>query len=120
MNKKTVVLGASVNPQRYSYMAVLWLLENDHEVVPVGIKDGEISGIKINKGEPELKDVHTVTLYLSAKNQEPYINYILSLNPSRIIFNPGAENPKLKRKAEEKNIETLEACTLTMLSTGYY
>lgn len=120
MAKKTLVLGASDNPSRYSYMAVRKLRAYDHPVVAVGRKGGSVSGVDIQTASPEEEGVDTVTLYLNPKNQEPYYEYILSLRPKRIIFNPGTENPELQRRAKEAGIEPLEACTLVMLSTGQY
>ena len=120
MNKKTIVIGASSNPDRVSYDAVQRLHARGHEVIAVGIKAGEINGIPILTGFPEIKNVDTVTLYVGAKNQPYWYNYIFSLSPKRIVFNPGAENPELEQMANAKGIETLEACTLTMLSIGNY
>ncbi|MCB0632278.1 MAG: CoA-binding protein, partial [Lewinella sp.] len=100
--KRTVVLGASTNPARYSHRAVGLLLEKGIEPVPVGIKKGEIEGIPILNGEPEVEDVHTVTLYLNPERQRPYYDYILGLHPKRIIFNPGTENPELIRLTREQ------------------
>jgi predicted CoA-binding protein len=118
--KKTLVLGASPNPSRYSNIAVNRLTNHGHEVVPVGIRDGEIAGIEIIKGRPEVEGIDTVTLYLNPKRQEEYYDYILALNPKRIIFNPGTENPELSRLAREQGIETEIACTLVQLSIGEY
>ncbi len=118
--KKTIVLGATTNPERYAYLATMRLAQKGHEVVPVGVKEGEIGGIAIQHGMPDVKDVDTVTLYLGAARQKDYYNYILGLNPKRIIFNPGAENEELEQLAEEKGIETVEGCTLVMLSVGGY
>ena len=118
--KKTVVLGASPNPSRVSNQVVYRLQNRGHEVIPVGIRDGEIAGIEIEKGQPQHDGVDTITLYLGAKNQPQYYDYILSLNPKRIIFNPGAENPELFKIAREKGIEVENACTLVMLSIGNY
>lgn len=120
MSKKTLVLGASENPQRYSNMAVKKLNAYHHPVVAIGRREGDISGIPIIKGQPELPDVDTVTLYLNEENQQPYYNYILSLKPKRIIFNPGAENDELEKLANEQGIETVEGCTLVMLSVGQF
>lgn len=118
--KKTLVLGASENPQRYSNMAILRLRGKGHPVVAVGRRKGQVQDVAIGT-EPTLFDgVDTVTLYLNPTNQKPYYDYILSLHPRRIIFNPGTENPELVRMAEEKGIHTLEACTLVMLGTGQY
>jgi len=118
--KKTVVIGASPKPERYSNMAVRRLKDHGHEVIAVGLRKGEIDGIAIHADKPAVNDVDTVTLYIGAKNQPPLYDYIFSLHPKRIIFNPGAENEELETQAAEKGIETLEACTLVLLSTGQY
>ncbi len=118
--KKTLVLGASNNPTRYSYAAVRRLKQLGLEVVPVGNKTGEVEGIPLVNGKPMIENVHTVTLYLNPQRQEDYYSYILSLNPKRIIFNPGTENPVFIKKAEEAGIEVVVACNLVMLATGEY
>lgn len=118
--KKVMVLGASPKKRRFSYSCVKSLLRHDYEVVPVGVRDGEIDGVQIEKGKPEVRDIHTVTLYLNERNQQPYHDYILELAPHRIIFNPGAENPELKELAKENNIEVVEGCTLIMLNSGNF
>ena len=118
--KKTIVLGATPNPARYAYLATLRLAQYGHEVIPVGIRQGSIGGIEIQNGTPAVEGVDTVTLYLNAGRQQAYYEYILSLKPKRIIFNPGAENPELAEMAEAAGIETAEACTLVMLSIGIY
>ena len=118
--KKTLVLGASPNPERYAYLATMRLAQHGHEVIPLGTRKGEIQSIKIVQGKPEESDVDTVTLYLGAARQPEYYDYILSLNPKRIIFNPGAENPEFAQLARAQGIETVEGCTLVMLSIGSY
>ncbi len=120
MSKKTVLLGASTNPERYAFKAIHALAKNEYEVIPVGIKEGEVAGIPIQTGTPAIKDVHTVTLYLGAEKQNTMQDYIFSLSPKRIIFNPGTENPQLEKAAKEKGIQTEQACTLMLLSTGQY
>ncbi|MDX5421097.1 MAG: CoA-binding protein [Hymenobacteraceae bacterium] len=120
--KKTVVLGATDNPTRYAYKAVHRLQQHGHEVVPVGIKhNAEVGGLPIvtDKNEP-IDNVDTVTLYVGPQNQPVWYDYILSLKPKRIIFNPGTENRELERMAEDANIETLHHCTLVMLSMDNY
>lgn len=119
-DKKTLVLGASTKSWRVSNQAVNRLQENGFEVVPVGIRAGAIAGIAIELGQPEVEGVDTITLYLNAENQKQYYDYILSLQPKRIIFNPGAENMELYRLANEKGIEVENACTLVMLAIGSY
>lgn len=118
--KPTVILGASSNPDRYSFLATEKLARYGHDVYPIGIRSGNINGISIITDRPELKNVDTITVYLSALNQKDWYNYILSLNPKRIIFNPGAENPELEQLATEKGINVVNACTLVMLSIGNY
>lgn len=118
--KKTVVIGASVNPDRYANKAVRKLKSYGHEVVAVGLRGGEIDGVKIHTDRPREENVHTVTMYVGEKNQPPLYDYIFSLKPQRIIFNPGAENTELEQMAKEKGVEVLEACTLVLLSIGGY
>ncbi len=118
--KKTLVLGASANPVRYSNAAVRRLAKGGFEVVPIGLDEGEISGVPILQGKPELQGVHTIALYLNPSRQREYYDYILGLKPKRIIFNPGTENPELMQRASEMGIEVEMACTLTMLAVGMY
>lgn len=119
-NKKTLVLGASDNPSRYSYLAINRLMKYGHPVVAVGRKKTAVAGIEIDKEKKEFDGIDTVTLYLNPMNQKEYYDYILSLKPRRIIFNPGTENEELYKLAKEHNILTMEACTLVLLSTGQY
>lgn len=119
-NKKTVVLGATPNPSRYAYIAMHRLTNAGIEAVPVGFREGQIAGVDILLGQPALEDVHTVTLYLNPQRQQPYYDYILSLNPARIIFNPGTENPELMRLARERGIDTETGCTLVMVAMDNY
>jgi hypothetical protein len=118
--KKTVVLGASENPSRYSYLAIRKLTAHGHPVVAVGRKKGVVAGIDISTEPTAAEEVDTITLYLNPTNQLPYYDYILGLKPRRIIFNPGTENDDLIAKAEAAGIEPVIACTLVMLSIGQY
>ena len=118
--KKTLVLGASPNPSRYSNLAIQRLRNLKHTVVGIGKRQGKVADIDINIDHPNIEGIDTVTLYLNATNQKEYYDYIFSLHPNRIIFNPGAENDELTRLANQKGIQTLEACTLVLLSTGQY
>ena len=118
--KKTIVLGASENPARYSYLAVNRLAAHNHPVVAIGKREGKIGDTTILKEHPLIENVDTVTLYLNEHNQKEYYGYIFSLHPKRIIFNPGAENDELAEMAAAKGIQTIEACTLVLLSTGQY
>lgn len=120
MKKHTVVIGASPNPDRYSYKATVSLLNYGHKVYPIGLRSGSINSVSIITERPEIQNVDTVTMYVGPQNQLGWEDYILSLNPKRIIFNPGTENPEFKAKAEALGIECIEACTLVMLSIGNY
>lgn len=119
-SKKTLVLGASENPARYSNMAVKKLKAYGHEVIAVGRKKGMIEDTAIETDTAHASGIHTITLYLKATNQVAYYDFILSLKPERIIFNPGAENPELEALAEDAGIKVLEACTLVMLNTRQF
>lgn len=118
--KTTVVIGASENPERYSNRVTRMLHHQNIPIVAIGLKEGEIGGIKIQTGLPKLENVDTVTLYVGPAHQSQYYDYIIRLKPERIIFNPGTENPEFEEKARKAGIEVLEACTLTMLSVGTY
>lgn len=117
---KTVLIGASTNPERYAYKATISLQKHGKDVVALGIKSGEINGIPIQTDMPKLDDVDTVTLYIGQQNQPGWYDYIFNLNPRRLIFNPGTENEELFLLAEKKGIEVVEGCTLVMLSVGNY
>tara|TARA_R110002049_G_scaffold246382_2_gene420459 strand:+ start:1373 stop:1744 length:372 start_codon:yes stop_codon:yes gene_type:complete len=120
-SKKTMVIGASTNPSRYSYRCIHQLKANGHEVIAIGLKDGEVAGIGIQKGLTPVIDVDTVTLYVGPSNQEVYINYVLEeIKPKRLIFNPGTENNEFMEKANKQGIDAFEACTLVMMSTGQF
>ena len=118
--KKTLVLGASYNPSRYSYLAVQRLRMHGHPVVAVGRKNTIVGDVVIDKEKKAFDSIDTVTLYLNPAHQREYYDYILSLKPKRIIFNPGAENEELETLARKQQIKTMDACTLVMLSTNQY
>lgn len=120
--KKTAIIGATTNPSRYAYFAAELLKEYGHPIVPIGIKKGQVADediLDIRK-RPTVQGIDTITLYLGHQNQTEWYDYILSLKPKRIIFNPGTENRELVEMAEKQGIETLEACTLVMLRVGNY
>lgn len=119
-NKTTLVLGASPKADRYSNLAVRRLLAHGHAVLAVGAREAAIDDLPIVKDIPEGARVHTVTLYLNASNQAIWEDRIIQLRPRRIIFNPGAENERLFRRALANGIEPVEACTLVLLGTGQY
>ncbi len=119
-NYHTVVLGATTRPTRTAFQAINRLVNQGYPVSAVGIREGEVAGVPIQLGSPALEDVHTVTLYINPQRQQPLYDYILSLEPKRIIFNPGTENAELVKFAREAGIETDYACTLVMLATDSY
>lgn len=121
MNKRTMILGASPKPSRFAYKAVRSLQRRNIPIIAIGRKDIDLDGIKIRTGKPlDTEPVHTIALYLNVDNQKEYYDYILDLNPKRIIFNPGTSNPELESLAREKNIEVINDCLLVMLNTGRY
>ena len=120
IEKKTLVLGASDNPQRYSNMAMTRLRSKGHPVVAIGRRTTTVGDVSVDTEKKAFTGVDTVTLYLSPRLQQEYYDYILSLHPKRIIFNPGTENDELARLAQANGIQPLEACTLVLLSTGQF
>lgn len=117
---KTAVIGASSNPQRYSYIAALRLIEAGEEVFPVGLRSGNIEGLEILTGQPPLEGIDTVTLYVGPDNQASWMDYIVSLRPQRVIFNPGTENPEFYAILKREGIQAEVACTLVLLSLNSY
>src|SRR5690242_9740640 len=118
--KKTLILGASDNPSRYSYLALNRLRNNGHPVVAIGRKKAKVSDVELDTDQKEFNDIDTITLYLNPTNQQQYYDYILSLHPKRVIFNPGTENAELEKMLKKNGIQPVEACTLVLLSTGQY
>ncbi|WP_430409639.1 CoA-binding protein [Kordia sp.] len=117
---KTLVLGASLKTHRFSHKAVQKLVAYQHEVVAYGLKEGEISGVQIDTELKQYSDIHTVTLYLNATRQQAFYDYIISLQPKRVIFNPGTENPEFYKLLEQNTIEHEVACTLVLLASNQY
>jgi len=115
------VIGASDNPERYSYKAVMLLKEKGHAVFPVHPKLQSLEGLPVYSSVKTIPaPIDTITLYVSAELSGKIGDELLNAAPRRIIFNPGAENPALEAKAREKGVETVEACTLVMLKTGQF
>lgn len=119
-NKKTLVFGASLNPSRYSNMAMHKLVTNGHEVVAFGLKEGEVESVKIDSELKSYKDVDTITMYMNPTRQKPFYDYLIALHPKRIIFNPGTENPEFFKRLEGAEIEFETSCTLVLLGTNQY
>lgn len=120
MSKKTLVIGASENPARYSFKAIKMLRDYDHPVVAIGLREGEVAGVPFNKEKKDFEGVDTVTLYIGPKHQPEYYDYIVSLKPKRVVFNPGTENEEFYKILRENNIFPDIACTLVLLTTDQY
>lgn len=118
--KRTLILGATSNPSRYAYLAAQKLRTYGHPILLLGRRKGTALGEEIHLDKQDWKDVDTVTLYINPSHQPEYYDYIISLNPKRVIFNPGTENPEFKSILIDKNIIPIEGCTLVMLSIGQY
>lgn len=121
-SKRTLIVGASPNQDRYAFQAATLLKHYGHEFVPIGIKRGEVLGQPIHdiRSFPVIQDVDTITLYIRPELHPAYEDYLISLRPNRIIFNPGTENPDFESKVNAAGIESIEACTLVMLRTGQF
>lgn len=120
MDKRTLVIGASENPARYSNMAIHSLLNHNIEVVALAKRTGEVEGVKIITSFPKTEKIHTVTMYIGPQRQPEYYDDIIALKPKRVIFNPGTENKEFYTLLENYNIMVEQACTLVLLSTGQY
>jgi len=119
--KATLIIGASSNEERYSYKAFYKLKESNHRVYALGFREGMLSDTQIYiDHQATWTDVDTVTLYLGAARQEPYFEYLVKLNPRRVIFNPGTENEEFENRLKEAGIQTEQACTLVLLATNQY
>ncbi len=118
--KKTLVLGASLKPSRFSHMAIILLRQFNHPVVAIGLREGQVEDVPIFTHRPILNDVHTITIYMNKTSQEAFYDFILTINPKRIIFNPGTENNVLEQMALDKGIEVVKNCTLVMLNSDIF
>ncbi|MDB2385687.1 CoA-binding protein [Polaribacter sp.] len=120
MKKKTLVIGASLKQNRYSNKAIKKLTENGQPTVAIGLKEGEVASVKIETQKIFFEEIHTITLYLNPKRQEEYYDYIISLKPKRVIFNPGTENFDFTKLLQKEGINYEFACTLVLLATNQY
>lgn len=118
--KKTLIIGATPNADRYAYRAAHMLTSKGHSIINIGIKQGEVAGEKIEKADKPYTDIDTITLYIGPDLQTAYYDYIIETKPKRVIFNPGTENLELEQILDLNGIEPVEACTLVLLSTGQY
>ena len=118
--KKTVVIGASPNPARYSHLAIESLRGKGYETRAIGLRNGLVEDVSIETDMPAIDDVDTVTLYVGPRHQDYWKQYIHELKPKRVIFNPGTENAEFESELEKDGIETERACTLVLLGSGVY
>jgi len=119
-NGLTVVLGASSNPARFSFKAVKSLVKHNQEVVAVGFKGGLIGEKEILVGKPHIDNVDTVSIYIGSSRQADFYDYIISLKPRRVIFNPGTVNPEFMGRLKNLGIEPVTDCMLVMLNEGEF
>ena len=118
--KDTLVFGASLKPNRYSNIAINRLAEKGIATKAYGLQVGIINGVEISANLDDIQNIHTITLYLNPKRQETHYNDISSLQPARVIFNPGTENPPFYRLLEKNGVYVVIACTLVLLATNQY
>ena len=120
IEKKTLVIGASLKPHRFSNTVIRRLCEHHIPVVAVGLREGVVNDVTIFKPFPEVSNIHTVSLYVGPRNQPFWYDFILQANPRRVIFNPGTENEDFQQVLRERDIEVVTGCTLVMLSNDEY
>lgn len=118
--KKTLIIGASEKPERYSNKAIRALRRHGHPVVAIAPRDGQVEDVVFETEMQLFEDVDTVSMYVGPDNQAGYVDYLLTLKPKRVIFNPGTENKPLMEELGQAGIETETACTLVLLSIGQY
>jgi predicted CoA-binding protein len=119
-NRTTLIIGASNNPDRYSYRAALALRAQDIPIILFGVKRGAVENQPIENTWNTNWRPDTVTLYINAGIQEDYYEKIIALAPRRVIFNPGTENPTFQLLLKNQDIAYENACTLVLLSLGAY
>ncbi len=118
--KKTLIIGASTNPERYAFMAAHRLVNHGHPIEMLGLNEGIVAGQAIHTDRPTFSDIDTVTLYIGPRHQPEWYAYITKLMPKRVIFNPGTENSEFEQLLTKNGITPIEACTLVLLSIGTY
>ncbi|QXP74592.1 CoA-binding protein [Tenacibaculum sp. HL-MS23] len=120
MKQHTLVIGASLNPTRYSNIAIKRLADKGIKTSAIGLRSGSVIGVAVETEKVPFKAIDTVTLYLNSERQKEYYEYIVSLKPRRVIFNPGTENTEFYKLLKENEIKSEVACTLVLLSTNQY
>ncbi|MBX3040547.1 MAG: CoA-binding protein [Bdellovibrionaceae bacterium] len=121
MGQTVAILGASKNPERFSYRAFRMLSDYGHRPVPVSPKMKELEGVPVYESLKDLKGpIDTLTMYVGPDRSTALSDQILALHPKRVIFNPGSENPTLARALEKSGVQVIEDCTLVMLQEGTF
>jgi uncharacterized protein len=118
--KKTLIIGASTDSFRYSYKAIVLLVRKKYDICAIGMREGNLHGVEIKTQKEDFEDIHTVSLYIAPERQKEYYDYIIDLEPKRVIFNPGTYNPELANKCKENKIEVVQECTVQMLNSDEY
>jgi len=117
---RVAILGSSPNTERYSYKAMKMLIEYKHEVFLVNPRYEKIEEYSVEPSLEGLSSIDVVTVYISKKYSDSYLDSIIKLKPRKVIFNPGSENQWLIEQLQKNNIETEEACTLVLLRTNQF
>ena len=120
MAKKTLLLGGSMNPNRYAFLAIHQLLAKGYVVRAIGKRQGSVNSVKIHNSKKKFKNIDTVSIYLNKNNQREYYDYIINLNPNRVVFNPGSENKELEKLLDQYNINFERSCMLVKLRLDTY
>ena len=121
MSELVLIIGASNNSERYSNKALNLLLSKGHKVIAVNPRDQIKNALKTVLGLSQVKDkIDTITVYLRPQLLKPDINEIVRINPKRVIFNPGTEDPEIISFVENNGIKVQLACTLVLLNTNQY
>jgi len=118
--KRTLIIGASSNPERYALQAAGSLVEPGKENELLGLGLDTVFNRTIHTEKIQFSDIDTVTLYVGPKNQPMYYDYVIAIKPKRVLFNPGTENPEFQDLLKKNDIAFEECCTLVLLSTNQY
>ena len=121
MTKTVAILGASSNPDRFSYRAFKMLQQHGHKPILISPKMNELEGLPVLAELSQIQSsIDTLTMYVGPEKSKSLEDQILKLKPQRVIFNPGSENPDLQKKLAEAGIQVLEACTLVLLKAHQF
>lgn len=118
------VLGASSDSTRYAFKAMELLKEYGHKAIPVHPREEKVLGIPVIPSLKELaqtgQKIDTITVYVNPAISDKFTADFLAVKPKRVIFNPGAENPKLAAELKNQGVIVENACTLVLLRTDQF